>query len=89
MGPHSRVILNEMILPDVLCPLYAACLDLNMMTLHSGMERSEKQWRNLLHSAGLEIVKFWHNPREGEGVIEAIPMSINENGVVNGVLNGF
>jgi len=43
-----------------------------MMALLSGMERTEIQWRELLESVGLEIVKFWTINKETEGLIEAV-----------------
>ena len=69
---YSRILLNEWILPDTNCPLFPAGMDLNMMALHAGMERTERQWRELLDSAGFEIVNFWYPPGDGEGVIEAV-----------------
>ena len=51
--------------------MQGASLDIMMMTLHAGIERSLSQWHNLLDSIGLRIVKVW--PSEGfrESVIEA------------------
>ncbi|KAJ5675961.1 S-adenosyl-L-methionine-dependent methyltransferase [Penicillium macrosclerotiorum] len=69
---YSKLIINELILPDIQCSLFDAGLDINMMNLHSGIERSESQWTSILNGAGLEVVKFWYNPGEGPGVIEAI-----------------
>lgn len=30
-----------------------------MMVLNTGIERTEKQWKNLLESVGVKIVKIW------------------------------
>ena len=62
----------EWILPDVGTPLYPALLDINMLALLSGMERTETQWTELLSSVELEIVKFWKIDLETEGLIEAV-----------------
>ena len=69
---YSKLLLNELILPDRDCPLSPAGMDLNMLAMHAGMERTQSQWRELLGSAGFEIVNFWPPPGEGEGVIEAV-----------------
>ena len=45
-------------LADTSSGLIPALLDINMLALLSGMERIETQWRLLLGSVGLEIVKF-------------------------------
>ena len=43
-----------------------------MMTNFSACERSEKQWRELLGSVGLQEVTFWLPPDSIDGVIEAV-----------------
>ncbi len=43
-----------------------------MMPQLSGMERTVSQWKELLHSVGLEIVKFWEPGKEVDGLIEAV-----------------
>ena len=35
------------------------------MVLHSGMERSEGQWKELIKGVGLEIVGFWQGKEGG------------------------
>ncbi|KAL8919495.1 MAG: hypothetical protein Q9208_006780 [Pyrenodesmia sp. 3 TL-2023] len=68
---YSKLLISEFVLPDMGTALFPATLDIQMMGLHAGMERSEKQWRTLLDSAGLKVVKIWQDVRGGEGVIEA------------------
>ena len=73
MKPNfSKLLISEYILPDRDTALFPATLDIQMMGLHAGMERSEKQWRTLLDSAGLKVVKIWQELKGGEGVIEAM-----------------
>ena len=38
-------------------------LDVGMMTL-AGMERTEKHWRKLLNTAGLQLISIRHPSRE-------------------------
>lgn len=68
---YSKLLISEFVLPDMDTALFPATLDIQMMGLHAGMERSEKQWRTLLDSAGLKVVKIWQDVKGGEGVIEA------------------
>jgi hypothetical protein len=66
---YSKLLINDFVLPDTDVPLHPALLDITMMSLCSGVERSEKQWRDLIDSVGLQIVKIWRT--EGaEAVIE-------------------
>ncbi|KAL8941855.1 MAG: hypothetical protein Q9216_001999 [Gyalolechia sp. 2 TL-2023] len=72
MKPNfSKLLISEFVLSDTNTALFPATLDIQMMGLHAGMERSERQWRSLLESAGLEVAKIWQEVRGGEGVIEA------------------
>ena len=68
----SRILLNETILPDKDCSPLLAAADITMMSLLAGMERTERQWVELVESAGLRVVKVWKSPdfRDCEGVIE-------------------
>ena len=67
---YSKIYLNEWILPDVGCSLYEALLDVQMMIVLAGMERTRSQWQKLVQAAGLKIEKFWTPPGYGEGIIE-------------------
>lgn len=59
MTKDSILLLEENVLPDVNVPFYAAQVDLSMMVLLSGLERTQKQWLDLLDSAGFTLVKAW------------------------------
>jgi hypothetical protein len=69
---YSKLLIFEWVLPAKNVPLYPALLDINMMALLNGMERTEEQWTALLSQAGLKIVKFWSVGSESEGLIEAM-----------------
>lgn len=47
-------------------------MSIMMMVQVGAFERSEKQWRELLNSVGLEKIVFHQPPGGGEGVIEAV-----------------
>lgn len=69
---YSKLILGEFVLRNAGTPLLAAGFDLQMMALHSGMERSERQWRALLEGAGFEVTKISFPRGDGEGIVEAM-----------------
>ena len=71
---HSKLLLNESILPDRGCPSFFAAADMNMMSIMAGKKRSRGEWMDLLQSVGLEVIKIWHSPNleDDEGIIEAI-----------------
>jgi O-methyltransferase domain len=60
MDEFSRILIADMVLPDIGCPWNLAMQDLNMMSL-GGMERSESEWKTLLDSTGLVLQKIWIN----------------------------
>ena len=69
---YSKLFLNEFIISAKDVPMYPALLDINMMSILNGMERTEKQWSELLVQAGLKVLKFHIVQNvENEGLIEA------------------
>jgi hypothetical protein len=73
MSPgYSVLLLNETILPDTGCSSFHAAGDLSMMAILGGIKRTTTQWRDLLSSVGLSLVRVWTNsdPRDLDGVLE-------------------
>lgn len=61
MGPTSRVLIGEMIIPAAAIPgsdPFPFFMDLNMF-MEGGIERSEEHWHKLLGEVGLKIEKIW------------------------------
>ncbi|RDW91674.1 O-methyltransferas-like protein [Coleophoma crateriformis] len=61
MGPTSRLLIGEMIMPDrtqMGGDMLIYWMDFSMMMLN-GKEKSEKEFEQMLDAAGLEIVKIW------------------------------
>ncbi|KAL1799816.1 hypothetical protein ACET3X_000158 [Alternaria dauci] len=56
MGPESRILIDEVVLPDTKVPWQVAMMDLAMMAALGGIERSREDWVKLLKSAGLKMV---------------------------------
>ena len=68
---YSRLIVNEWIIPERNAPRFMTAMDMNMMGL-SGMERTEKQYRELIEAAGLRIERIYYGGDSlSESVIEA------------------
>lgn len=64
MGPTSRLLFGDMVLPESARPgddPLPFGMDLRMMMI-GGKERSEASWKQLLESVGLVIVKIWRLP---------------------------
>lgn len=61
MGPDSRLIIAEMIMPEqtqVGEDITVYWLDFSMMLLN-GKEKTKEEFSEILDAAGLEIVKIW------------------------------
>lgn len=68
---YSRLLIDEYVLPNSGAPVRGASMDFLMMMYNSGMERTVRQWENLLDICGLEIVKIWLTRSDYEAVLEA------------------
>ncbi len=70
---YSRLLLHEMIIPERGASTFHAMLDMTMMAFNSGMERTERQWRELLESAGFKVLDVWPPLEEdADGILEAV-----------------
>ena len=67
----GRLLLLEQVMPDGDTPSYAKLLDLIMLVLLGGKERTESEWRVLLQAGGFELLKI--TPRPATNLIEAAP----------------
>ena len=67
---YSKILLNEYVLPDRGCSVSHAWMDINMLAITSGLERTRKQWRELIDGTGLRISRFWIPEVDGEAIIE-------------------
>ena len=67
---YSKLIIGNIILPEENVPLRNSGLDIAMLFLHSGSQRSEHEWRELIEGAGLKVVKVWYPPGDGDGIVE-------------------
>ncbi|KAL4949633.1 S-adenosyl-L-methionine-dependent methyltransferase [Aspergillus filifer] len=68
---HSRLIIVDFVLSDTEVPLMQSALDIQMMCIGAGVERSRSEWAALLGTVGLEIRGVWSMGPGLESVIEA------------------
>ncbi|KAL4929892.1 S-adenosyl-L-methionine-dependent methyltransferase [Aspergillus undulatus] len=70
---YSKLLIHDMILPEQGATQFQAQMDISMMAFNGGMERTGKQWRELLEGAGLRQIRFWDPVDDGgDGIIEAV-----------------
>ncbi|MCJ1309424.1 hypothetical protein MMC25_003083 [Agyrium rufum] len=69
---YSKLIVNEVVIPDVGATLHQAQLDIIMMVCLAAVERTETMWRKLLEQVGLKITKIWQLDEATENLIEAM-----------------
>ena len=70
---YSKLLLHEMIIPEKGASVFHSMLDMTMMAFNAGMERTERQWRDLLQKGGFEVVQFWPPIQEdADGIVEAV-----------------
>jgi SAM-dependent methyltransferase len=58
MAPNGKVLVVEMVLPARDAPSFAALLDLNMLVMNGGRERTEEDFRELFDAAGLQVTRM-------------------------------
>jgi hypothetical protein len=72
MTRDSRVLLVEMVVPDNGVNCFSKLLDLNMLVMTGGRERSETEFRTLLEASGYKLTKIV-STMAPQSVIEAVP----------------
>ncbi|KAE8333323.1 O-methyltransferase-domain-containing protein [Aspergillus sergii] len=72
MQPHSRLLINEMILADVNESMIRSNMDMLMLFLTNGMERTQTQWNELLATVEppLKLAQVWSATGDQQCVIE-------------------
>ncbi|KAI3527449.1 O-methyltransferase [Colletotrichum filicis] len=69
---YSRILIHDQIMDDDVRAVHphAAVFDISMMAFGAAGERTEKEWRALIESVGLRVIKIWRVPGAVQGVIE-------------------
>jgi hypothetical protein len=71
---HALLLLREGVLPEGTPPPERAQLDLMMMAMTGGRERTEAEWRELLHRGGFSLQNVLPRPGNQE-LIVAVPVA--------------
>ena len=75
MTKNSVILIDEMVLPAKGVHWRAAQIDLTMMANLGAMERTEQQWRTLLHASNLKVKKIVvYNEQIRDSIIVAVPI---------------
>jgi hypothetical protein len=72
MPPHGKLLLVEAVIPPGNGPFWSKFLDLNMLVIPGGMERTEGEYRELLAGAGFRLTRVVPTASE-VSVIEGTP----------------
>ena len=68
---YSKLLIEDLVLPDQGADLRQASVDMTMYFVPGGIERTRGQWERLLDGAGLRINGIWFDEGGMEGVVEA------------------
>ena len=49
-----------------------AMMDINMLAITQGLERTDSQWRTLIAQSGLQISKIWTRTGHKEAILEIV-----------------
>ncbi|KAL2258297.1 hypothetical protein VTK26DRAFT_8433 [Humicola hyalothermophila] len=67
---YSRLLIHESLVSSVRPLSRVTISDLTMMACLSAAERSEDQWRALIESVGMRVLKIWRPVQSMESIIE-------------------
>lgn len=73
MGPSSRLLIGDFVVPEkaeVGDDFMIYWMNFSMMCL-TGKEKTKREFEELLHAAGLELVKVWPFHVGAQSIIEA------------------
>ena len=74
MGPDSKILVDEMVLPNTGVHWWSACLDLHMYGMFGAMERNVDQWHSLMDKCGLKILEIrTYAPVMRNSIVVAVP----------------
>lgn len=74
MGPESRILIDEMVLPNEKVHWHAAQQDMVMMSCMAAKERTKDQWYALMEQAGLKILDIYeYTSRMNDSIVVAVP----------------
>jgi hypothetical protein len=72
MPDHGKLLVVELTLPEGDAPAFGKWMDLHMLVLLNGRERTARQYADLFRTAGLELARTI-SIRSGQSIVEAVP----------------
>jgi SAM-dependent methyltransferase len=72
MAPNGRVLIVDMIVPETPSPSFSKLLDLNMMVMTGGRERTKAEFSTLLNAADYRLTRIIPTMAP-QSIIEAVP----------------
>ena len=69
---YSKILINDLVVTDQKEGLFMTRSDMNMLALLGSMERSAKQWHELIEGTGLTVAKIWTKEARYESIVEVI-----------------
>jgi hypothetical protein len=76
MPAHGKLLVVELVLPEGDSPHFAKWVDLHMLVLASGRERTAEQYRALFLGAGFDLTSVSPIP-SGQSILEAVPAGVD------------
>ncbi|KAL4987996.1 S-adenosyl-L-methionine-dependent methyltransferase [Aspergillus falconensis] len=73
MGPESRILIDEVVIPVTGVPWQAAFMDLLMMESFASIERTRAEWEALMDKAGLKIVEEYRYDGKEQAILVLVP----------------
>lgn len=73
--PNGKLLLVETVIESGNTPHFGKWLDLHMLVMHGGCERTEVEYRRLLRTAGFELTQIIPT-RTPRSIIEAVPCAM-------------
>lgn len=67
---YSRLLINELVVPDQRASWSITSMDWLMLALGAVKERTEKDWRTMVEEVGLKITGIWAKEQGTESLIE-------------------
>ncbi len=69
---HSRILANEIVIPDTVADWPDTSLDILMMKFLNSLERSAKEWDALAAAVGLRVNRIWDGKNGPHKLIEMV-----------------
>lgn len=73
MPDHGKLLVVELVLPEADEPFFGKWVDLHMLVMASGRERTDAEYGTLFRAAGFELARVVPTPA-GASIVEGVPV---------------